>query len=128
MSKRTVVVAVDDLFFAAKIRAVAEACDVTTHLVKDRESIIQAARELKPSLIIVDLHARKFDPLALGRELKSDEGFRDAELLGFFSHVQTELQSEAKRAGFNRVLARSVFTKELASILQRGLEPFAANP
>lgn len=113
-----VVVAVDDLFFAAKIRAVADAIGVKTHLASDKASIIKAAHELSPSLIIVDLHARKFDPLALGQELKDNQSLRGIELVGFFSHVQTELQTAAQKAGYDRVLARSVFTRRLAEILQ----------
>jgi CheY-like chemotaxis protein len=118
MTKAVVLVAVDDMFFAAKIRAVADSIGVVTHLVKDEAGIIKTAREIEPALILVDLHARKFDPLALGRELKNDESLRNIELVGFFSHVQTQLQSEAKSAGFDRVLARSVFTRRLAEILR----------
>lgn len=118
MTERAVLVAVDDLFFAAKIRAVAESIGVTTHLARDRAGIIKAAREEHPSLILVDLHAQKFDAVALGRELKSDAGLKAIELVGFFSHVQTGLQKEAQSAGFDRVLARSVFTRQLAEILR----------
>lgn len=119
LSKRAVVIAMDDLFFAAKIRATAEALGVTTHLAKDKASIFKIAHEILPSLIIVDLHARGFDPLALGSELKDDESLREIELVGFFSHVQTELLREAQRAGFDHVLTRSAFTMRVADILRR---------
>lgn len=117
-SKRAVIIAMDDLFFASKIRATAEAVGIATRLAKDKASIIEAAHEVGPALIIVDLHARKFDPLALGYELKHDESLRDIELVGFFSHVQTELYQEAQKAGFDHVLTRSAFTKRVAEILQ----------
>lgn len=118
MNNRAVLVAVDDLFFAAKIRAVAESVGVATHLVKDKAGIVKAAREESPSLVLVDLHAQKFDAISLGRELKGDESLKGIELVGFFSHVQTGLQKEAQGAGFDRVLARSVFTRHLAEILK----------
>ena len=41
----------------------------------------------------------------------------DVPLVGFFSHVQTELQRQAQEAGYDRVLPRSVFTRDLADIL-----------
>ncbi|MGH3849790.1 MAG: hypothetical protein ACRDRT_08815, partial [Pseudonocardiaceae bacterium] len=53
----------------------------------------------------------------LARRLKAGEETRDIPLLGFFSHVQTELQREAQDAGFDRVIPRSVFTRDLAEIL-----------
>lgn len=115
----TVVIAMDDLFFASKIRATAEALSLKTYLARDKASVLKAAHEAPTSLIIIDLHARKFDPLALALELKRDESLRDIELVGFFSHVQTELLQEAQRAGYDHVLTRSAFTKRIAEILQR---------
>jgi len=49
--------------------------------------------------------------------LKGDEALSAVPLLGFFSHVQTELQQAAKAAGFDRVMPRSAFTKQLSEIL-----------
>jgi CheY-like chemotaxis protein len=65
----------------------------------------------------VDLHNQKIDPVALARELKADEELRRIKLLGFFSHVQTELQRNAVEAGFDRVIPRSVFARDLPEIL-----------
>jgi len=38
-------------------------------------------------------------------------------LLGFFSHVETELQRNALAAGFDRVIPRSVFARDLSQLL-----------
>ena len=51
-------------------------------------------------------------------ELKSDEQLRDIRLLGFFSHVQTELQRNAIAAGFDQVIPRSVFARDLENLPQ----------
>jgi CheY-like chemotaxis protein len=39
-------------------------------------------------------------------------------VVGFFAHVETELQQRARAVGFDRVLARSAFTQQLVEILQ----------
>jgi CheY-like chemotaxis protein len=70
-----------------------------------------------PSLIICDLHSEKFDVLGLARTLKTEPATRDIPLIGFFSHVQTDLQKAAEDAGFDRVMPRSLFTKSLAEIV-----------
>jgi hypothetical protein len=44
-------------------------------------------------------------------------------LVGFFSHVQTELRERALAAGFDRVLPRSAFVQQLPQILQGDKEP-----
>jgi PleD family two-component response regulator len=115
-----VIAAVDDMFFAAKIRATAEHLGLDVRFLRGADDVIARAHEDRPALIIVDLHARRCDPFALAEKLKADEALRDLTLIGFFSHVQTELQHRAEQAGFDRVMPRSVFTRQLAEILQNG--------
>ena len=105
------------MFFASKIRAVAEAVRVEISFPRSLEALVQQARETKPRLIVVDLHNQKIDPNALAKELKSDEQLREIRLLGFFSHVQTELQRNAIAAGFDQVIPRSVFARDLHKLL-----------
>ena len=111
-----VIAVVDDMFFASKIRAVAEAVGVEISFPRSKEAVIQKVRETKPRLVIVDLHNQKIDPNELAGEIKSDE----IRLLGFFSHVQTELQQNAIAAGFDEVIPRSVFARDLPKILADG--------
>jgi CheY-like chemotaxis protein len=116
--KQHVLAAVDDMFFASKIRATAEHLGLEVRFARSAKAVIEAAREEKPSLVIVDLHSQRCDPLLLAEALKADEHLRALPLIGFFSHVETELQRQAERAGYDRVLPRSAFTKQLPEILQ----------
>ena len=76
---------------------------------RTKESLIEKARQA--DLVIVDLHNQKIDPLTLPAELGS------IPMLGFFSHVEVELQRNAVAAGYQRVIPRSVFARDLAQIL-----------
>lgn len=114
--ERSVIVAVDDLFFAAKIRTTAEHLGVEVVLPRSLEALHEAAR--KSALVIVDLHLQRYDPFLIASSLKEDEKLRELPLVGFFSHVQIELQRRAQDAGYDRVLPRSAFTKRLPEILQ----------
>jgi PleD family two-component response regulator len=114
----TIVLAiVDDMFFASKIRATAEAVGVEISFPRSVEKLVEKAREAKPALVVVDLHNTKVDPVAVGTELKSDDELKTIPLLGFFSHVQTDLQRNAMAAGFDKVIPRSVFARDLGQIL-----------
>ena len=116
-----IIAVVDDMFFASKIRAVAEAVGVEISFVRSQEALVQKAREAQPQLIVVDLHNQKVDAVTLAKDLKSDEELRSILLLGFFSHVQTELQRNALGAGFDQVIPRSVFARDLPEILTADL-------
>jgi len=105
------------MFFKSKIRAVAEAVGTEISFPRNRDTLIQKVREAKPRLIIVDLHNQKIDPASLANELKADEELRAIPMLGFFSHVETELQRNALAAGFDQVIPRSVFARDLSKIL-----------
>ena len=105
----SVVAVVDDMFFASKIRATAEAVGVEISFPRTKESLIEKARQA--DLVIVDLQNQKIDPLTLPAELGP------IQLLEFFSHVEVELQRNAIAAGYHRVIPRSVFARDLAQIL-----------
>jgi len=115
---RTIIAVVDDLFFASKIRGTAQQLSISVSFARTREGLIEAALQNRPALIVCDLHSQKIDPIGLARELKENHLLREIPLVGFLSHVQVELQKAADAAGFDRVLPRSAFTKNLALILQ----------
>ena len=114
---RRVIAAVDDMFFASKIRATAEHLNVDVRFVRNVDALLNAAREGEVALIVVDLHSQKIDPIALATIIKADEKLRSIPLLGFFSHVNAELHREAMSAGYDTVIPRSVFSRDLGEIL-----------
>lgn len=118
---RNILAAVDDMFFASKIRATAEALGVSIKFHRRLDSLVSAAVAQPPDLILCDLHNEKINPIELAHELKSQEELKAVRLLGFFSHVQTDLQRAALDAGYDQVIPRSVFSRDLAKILTEGI-------
>ena len=116
----TVIAVVDDLFFASKIRGTAEQVGTHVQFVRSIPAAVEKARDEAPALMIVDLNASCCDAIDLARALKGDESLAGVPLLGFFSHIQTEVQQAAIAAGYDQVLPRSAFTKNLGQILSAG--------
>jgi CheY-like chemotaxis protein len=114
---RTVIAVVDDLFFASKIRGTAEALGVAVSFPRHADGVREVIQRNSPALIICDLHSEKLDLMGLAASLKKDPATKDIPLIGFFSHVQTDLRTAAEQAGFDRVIPRSLFTSNLAAIL-----------
>jgi CheY-like chemotaxis protein len=114
---RRVIAAVGDMFFASKIRGTAEHLNVTVDFARTEDGLFDYAKAETPSLIILDLHETRFDPVRLAARLKADEQLRDVPVVAFFSHVETELRRKALEAGVEHVLPRSVFTQHLGQIL-----------
>ncbi len=117
---RRVLAAVDDLFFASKIRGTAQQLNVTVEFARKSDTLFDLAKAETPDLIVLDLNSERLDAVALARDLKADETLRPVPLVGFLSHVQTDLMRRAKEAGVDHVMPRSAFTARLAEILSGG--------
>lgn len=105
---------IDDLFFQAKITETAKHVGVGVRSCATAEALLAEMAQEKPKLIVVDLNARSGPVESLARIQSSANG---VPVIAFLSHVQTELAQQARAAGCERVMARSQFTRELATIL-----------
>jgi CheY-like chemotaxis protein len=114
----TVLAVVNDLFFSAKINEAAKRAGVTLQYVTTEKDLLEKAKA-NPSLIIFDLNFDAVQPLQLIKKLKQDAGLKDISLLGYLSHVQTDLQREAQETGCDTVMPRSAFSMNLPQILSR---------
>jgi len=66
-------------------------------------------------LVIIDLNARS-SPVATIEHLHATQ--KELRVVAFLSHVQTELAAMARAAGCTDILPRSVFTRNIAAILE----------
>jgi CheY-like chemotaxis protein len=111
-----VLAAVADMFFASKIRATAESLGLKITFVRNEQALMDALENHKPELVVVDLESTNIDPFTIAKRIKGEEP-QEVSLLGFCSHVMTELQEQARGAGYDRILPRSAFTNKLPEIL-----------
>ena len=111
-----VIAAVSDLFFAVKVNDVLKKLDMEMKMAKSVEDAIEKAR-IPTALIVVDLNDRAMDGLELVKALKGDPMLASIPVLAFSSHVQVELIDEAKAAGVEAVVARSVFADRLPELI-----------
>jgi CheY-like chemotaxis protein len=110
----------EDLFFKSKIVETAERLGVEALFPRSPKKLVDEARGSAPDLLVLDLNSRRFEPLMLLRELKSDEATMHVPVVGFLSHVQKDLAIASRKSGCDRVMARSAFTRELPEILAGG--------
>jgi CheY-like chemotaxis protein len=119
VANKKILAVVDDLFFTVKISDAARRAGLEATFVKGSSEVVGKALELLPLLIIVDLNANGFQPVALIQKLKQEAALKGASVIAFVSHVQGELKQQAQEAGANMVLARSAFSVSLPLLLKR---------
>jgi len=108
-----VVALMDDLFFQMKLAETAKQLGVQVKVAANPDALLSLL-DPAPKLVIVDLNARNQPLQAIERIRAGQNGIR---VIGFLSHVQTELAAQAQAAGCDQVIPRSVFTRDLAAIL-----------
>ena len=113
---------VDDMFFAAKINAAALECGSQIQRIKSLQQLEELAAE-PPAVVIIDLNSDRLNPLEAISSLKSQIALANVPIVGFVSHVQTELIRQAQAAGCDHVIARSAFSQLLPRIVAGDLAP-----
>ena len=113
----SVLVAVPDLFFAARIAATARALGVEVVSCLPAE-LAEHWRAGCFERVIVDLHGAA--ALEGVRSLRAAPGGAQAEIVGFYSHVDRALREAALAAGVSLALPRSAFTARLPALLAGG--------
>ena len=109
-----VVALMDDLFFQMKLAETAKHLGVEVKVATTADALLPLLDSAPPKLLIVDLNSRN-GPIAAIEQLRAAKN--RVRVVGFLSHVQTELAAQARAAGCDEVLPRSAFTQNLAEIL-----------
>jgi CheY-like chemotaxis protein len=122
--KSDVLALVDDLFFQAKMAETARKLGISLRTVPTGMALVNELQCVpdgqvsgcRPRLIIVDLNARQGAVEAIEQ---LQQAGNPVPIIGFLSHVQTELAQRAQAAGCKQVMPRSKFTMNLAEILSQ---------
>jgi DNA-binding NarL/FixJ family response regulator len=103
----------DDLFFQMKVLETAKHLGLEFKVAANADSLMELLAT-SPRLVIVDLNVRSGALSAIER-VRAEKS--DVRMVGFLSHVQTDLAAQARAAGCSEVMPRSSFTQNLAAIL-----------
>jgi DNA-binding NarL/FixJ family response regulator len=103
----------DDLFFQMKVLETAKHLGLEFKVAANADSLMELLAT-SPKLVIVDLNVRSGALSAIER-VRAEKG--NVRMVGFLSHVQTDLAAQARAAGCSEVMPRSSFTQNLAAIL-----------
>ena len=105
---------IDDLFFQLKVAETAKQLGIEFKVASNPDALFTLL-EPPTKLVIVDLNSRN-QPVATIERLRATQ--KELRVVAFLSHVQTELAAQARAAGCLEEMPRSVFTQNLAAILQ----------
>jgi len=116
MSRSIALGLVRDLFFRAKIDAVAAAVGAEVTYASSLDALGARCADVSPSIIFVDLSDSAFPALDAIKAIR--DANPSARAIGFASHVDLKSLRAARDAGFTQTLSRSEFTARLPELLK----------
>lgn len=117
MTDHTVLVVVDDLFFAAKIGETIRQLGGKPRFAAEASEIPVESEAGTPAAIIVDLDLSRTDAVGLISHLKAGETTRDVPMMAYGRHTRPEAFARAREAGCERAVPRSEFVKKLPEFI-----------
>jgi CheY-like chemotaxis protein len=101
-----------ELIFTVKIADAAKRAGIMIEFAKSAEETLE--RAAGASAIMLDLN---FAPPEWIVRLKSEDSTRSIPLIGFVSHVQSEVIRQVRESGCDTVMARSAFVQKLSEMM-----------
>ncbi len=107
---------VRDLFFRAKIDAVASVVGAEVEYASSLDAVATRISATHPSIIFTDLSDATFPALETLKQIRA--AAPAARVIGFASHVDLKSLKAAREAGYDLTLSRSEFTAQLPDLLK----------
>ncbi|MGA7872588.1 MAG: hypothetical protein WCA22_17005 [Candidatus Binatus sp.] len=117
MSRTIALGLIRDLFFRAKIDAVAHAVGAEVEYASSLDAVASRCAAMQPSIVFTDLSDAAFPALDTLKKIRA--AAPSARVIGFASHVDLKPLKAAREAGYERTLSRSEFTAQLPDLLRR---------
>ena len=111
-----------DLMFSARIREAGAMPGAVFEFIGTKEKFIEAVEIFQATVFLADLHHPKLGGEEAGelvRLLKADPKNKDAYAIAWGRHTEPDLLKSAEKAGFDKVMPRSLFVREMPEIIRR---------
>ncbi len=122
ISRKTICVVADDMFFSSKIENTAKDLDIDVIKVKNREELLDKIEGKTIDLVIIDLASRKIDAEKVFAELKNSRKHGKVFCIGYLPHVERELADKFREKGVGLVIPRSKFSREMSTIIEEHMK------
>jgi DNA-binding NarL/FixJ family response regulator len=107
---------VRDLFFRAKIDAVAAVVGAEVEYASSLDAVAARCAAVHPSIIFTDLSDATFPAAETLKQIRA--AAPNARAIGFASHIDLKPLKAARDAGYELTLSRSEFTAQLPVLLK----------
>jgi len=123
MDQKTILVAVNDVFFYTKIRDALLPNGYTLERARTQEEVTAKAASLHPAALILNMNDEKLDAFKALEAVKGHPGTGSLSVLAFANHDEVETWRRARELGVTKIVSRNEFssrTRDLVDEIVQG--------
>lgn len=120
-NQKTILVAVNDIFFYTKVRDALRANGYTIEKARTQQDIADKASLIAPSIIILDMNDMAVDSFQALETLKTDSRLNTIPTLAFANHEEVDTWNRARALGVTKIVSRNEFSARTRDLVEEVL-------
>src|SRR5436853_7603394 len=120
-TKKTILVAVSDVFFYTKIRDALLPRGYRLERTRTQQEVMEKATALGPAAIILNMNDETLDAFRALEQIKGDDRLRAIPVLAFANHEEVETWKRAKELGITKIVSRNEFSSRTRDLVEEML-------
>lgn len=118
MDKKTILVAITDLFFYTKVRDALRQPEYRLEKARSQQEIVDKARSVGPGAIIFNMNDLTLDAFQALEELNIDPRLNGIPTLAFANHEEVDTWHRAKSLGVTKIVSRNEFSARTRDLVE----------
>ena len=118
IDKKTILVAVTDLFFYTKVRDALRQPDYQREKARAQQDILDKALAVSPGAIIFNMNDLALNAFHALEQLNADPRLKDIPTLAFANHEEVETWNRARALGVTKVVSRNEFSARTRELVE----------
>lgn len=121
IDKRTILVAVNDIFFYTKVRDALLPDGYRLEKARAQQDILEKASSGNPALVVLDMNDRTVDAFQALETLKADPRLSSIPILAYANHEEVDTWNRARALGVTKIVSRNEFSARTRDLVEEVL-------
>jgi len=121
MNQKTVLIAVNDIFFYTKVRDALLPHGYALERARTQEEVPAKAASFSPCAMILNMNDEKLNAFEALAQLKAQEQLKTLPVLAFANHEEVDTWKRAKELGVTKIVSRNEFSARTRDLLEEML-------
>src|SRR5438105_4494525 len=118
MDQKTILVAVNDIFFYTKVRDALKPQGYVLEKARTEAEVVEKAGVMRPAAVILNINDESLDAFKALESLKGNERSKTIPILAFANHEEVDNWRRAQQLGVTKIVSRNEFSSRTLQLVQ----------